>query len=200
MPAIASRVFLGVAPAVEVAAWRKRERQSSSATVANALMREPSVFRFASVVVQVLLPGSKITLPQPPVSRSTRLGVFPAAIRSPSRFPQMMSPFDESHGGECRSNRGELVDGDGFRERSSQQRHQGDSLIRAFGNDIKNGVFWRRSSIQLKSTFCIGFASSHLRWSAFAGRIKRHGCAGNAIADENDAAFNCAQRIGGCLS
>src|SRR5215472_9944010 len=93
MPAIASRVLLGVDPPVEVAAWRKRERQSSLATVANALMREPSVFRFVSAVVHVLLPGSTMTLPHPPVSGSTRLGEFPAAIRSPSRFPEIASPL-----------------------------------------------------------------------------------------------------------
>ena len=67
MPAIASRVFLGVAPPGGVAALRKRARQSSSATVAKAEMSEPSVFKFASVVVWVLLSGSRSTLPHPPV-------------------------------------------------------------------------------------------------------------------------------------
>jgi hypothetical protein len=93
MPAIASSVFFGVTPLGGVAALRKRARHSSLATVAKALMSEPSVSKFASVVVQVLLPGSTITLPQPPVSRSTRLGVFPAAIFSPSGFPEMVSPL-----------------------------------------------------------------------------------------------------------
>ena len=55
-------------------------------------MREPSVFKFASVVVWVLLIGSRITLPHPPVSRSTKFGTFPAAIRSPRGFPEIDSP------------------------------------------------------------------------------------------------------------
>src|SRR5271165_441124 len=53
MPAIASRVSFGVAPPVAVAALKNRARQSSLATVAKALMSEPSVSKFASVVVQV---------------------------------------------------------------------------------------------------------------------------------------------------
>src|SRR5277367_6178901 len=93
MPAIASRLFFGVVPPVWVAALRKRVRQSSFATVAKAEMSEPSVFKFASVVVWVLFSGSKSTLPQPPVAGSTRLGAFPAAIRSPSGFPEFESPL-----------------------------------------------------------------------------------------------------------
>ena len=56
-------------------------------------MSEPSVFKFASVVVWVLLIGSRITLPNPPVARSTKFGTFPAAIRSPSRSPEIDSPL-----------------------------------------------------------------------------------------------------------
>jgi hypothetical protein len=93
MPTIASRVFVGVAPPIGVAALRKRARQSSSATVKKAEMSEPSVFKFASVVVWVLLSGSRITLPQAPVPGSTRFGTFPAAIRSPSGFPEIASPL-----------------------------------------------------------------------------------------------------------
>ena len=93
MPAIASSVFLGVAPPGGVAALRKRARQSSLATVAKAVMSEPSVFRFASVVVWVLLSGSRSTLPHLPVAGSTRFGAFPAAIRSPSGFPEIDSPL-----------------------------------------------------------------------------------------------------------
>ena len=55
-------------------------------------MSEPSVFRFASVVVCVLLSGSSSTLPHPPVTGSTRFGAFPAAIRSPSGLPEIDSP------------------------------------------------------------------------------------------------------------
>ena len=86
-------MLLGVAPPVGVAALRKRPRQSSLATVANALMSEASVSKFASVVVQVLLPASTITFPHPPVSKFTRFGTFPAAMRSPSGLPEMASPL-----------------------------------------------------------------------------------------------------------
>ena len=84
---------MGVAPPVGVAALKKRARQSSFATVAKAVMSEPSVFRFASVVVWVLLSGSRSTLPHPPVAGSTRFGTFPAAIRSPSGLPEIDSPL-----------------------------------------------------------------------------------------------------------
>src|SRR6516165_3522552 len=93
MPAIASRVLFGVCPPVGVAALRNRSRQASSATVAKAAMSEPSVFRFASVAVWVLLIGSISTLPHPPVQGSTKLGTFPAAIRSPRGFPEIDSPL-----------------------------------------------------------------------------------------------------------
>ena len=89
MPAIASRVFFGVAPPGGVAALRKRARQSSSATVEKAVMSEPSVSKLASVVVIELLSGSRSTLPHPPVTGSTRFGTFPAAIRSPSGLPEI---------------------------------------------------------------------------------------------------------------
>ena len=56
-------------------------------------MSEPSVFKFASVVVWVLLSGSRSTLPHPPVTGSTRFGTFPAAIRSPSGLPEIASPL-----------------------------------------------------------------------------------------------------------
>jgi hypothetical protein len=54
-------------------------------------MSEPSVFKMASVVVWVLLSGSRSTFPHPPVAVSTRLGTFPAAIRSPSGLPEIAS-------------------------------------------------------------------------------------------------------------
>ena len=92
MPAIASSVFFGVAPPGGVAALRKRARQSSLATVRKAAISEPSVSRFASVVVWVLLSGSTITLPHPPVVGSTRFGTLPAAMRSPSGLPEIASP------------------------------------------------------------------------------------------------------------
>lgn len=56
-------------------------------------MSDPRVFRFASVVVWVLLSGSRSTLPHPSVAGSTRFGTFPAAIRSPSAFPEIDSPL-----------------------------------------------------------------------------------------------------------
>src|SRR5262245_29672311 len=93
MPAIASRVFRGVGPPGDVAALRKRVRQSPSATVKKALRSDPRVFKLARVVVWVLLYGSTSTLPQPPVTGSTRLGTFPAAIRRPSGFPEIDPPL-----------------------------------------------------------------------------------------------------------
>src|SRR5271154_1058192 len=93
MSAIASSVFAGVAPPIGVAALRKRARQSSLATVKKAVMSEPRVFKFARVVVWVLLIGSRTTLPQVPVAGSTRFGTLPAAIRSPSGFPEIDPPL-----------------------------------------------------------------------------------------------------------
>src|SRR5208337_3517178 len=88
-PAIASSVFLGVVPPVGVAALKKRARQSSLATVKDAVISEPRVSKLAIVVVMELLSGSSSTLPHPPVERSTRSGTFPAAIFSPSGFPEI---------------------------------------------------------------------------------------------------------------
>src|SRR5271165_3283219 len=93
MPAMASNVFLGVAPPVGVAALKKRARQSSLATVNDAVISEPSVSRVAIVVVMELLSGSISTLPHPPVVRSTRLGTFPAAILRPRGFPEISVPL-----------------------------------------------------------------------------------------------------------
>src|SRR5262249_49428996 len=68
-------------------------RQSSLATVAYALMSEPSVSNFANVVVIELLSGSRSTLPHSPVAGSTKFGAFPAAIRNPSGFHEIASPL-----------------------------------------------------------------------------------------------------------
>src|SRR5664279_4140100 len=111
MPAIASMVFLGVAPPVGVVALKKRARQSSLATVNDAVTSEPSVSRVARVVVWALLSGSRITSPHPPVARSTKFDTFPAAIRSPKRIPGDRASVDESRGGERRSYSREFVDG-----------------------------------------------------------------------------------------
>jgi hypothetical protein len=92
MPAIAESVFDGVSPPVGVAAWKNRERQSSLA-VAAAVMSDARVLKVASVVLRLLLSGSMITLPQPPVCRFTKFGTFIAAIRRPSGFPEMAPSF-----------------------------------------------------------------------------------------------------------
>ena len=93
MPAIASSVVVGAVPPDGVAALKNRLRHASSATVAQAAMSEPSVSSVASVAVWVLLSGSRSTLPHLPVTGSTKLGTFPAAIRSPSGFPEIASPL-----------------------------------------------------------------------------------------------------------
>ena len=56
-------------------------------------MSAPSVSNFANVVVIELLSGSRSTLPHSPVAGSTKFGAFPAAIRSPSGFPEIPSPL-----------------------------------------------------------------------------------------------------------
>ena len=56
-------------------------------------MSEPSVSKLAIVVVIELLSGSSSTLPQVPVTGSTRFGVFPAAMCRLSGFPEMVAPF-----------------------------------------------------------------------------------------------------------
>ena len=93
MPAIASSVSSALAAPSGSTALKKRPRQSSSATVANAVMSEPSVSRVASVVVWVLLMGSRSTLPHPPVAGSTRFGTFPAAILVRADYRRSTSPL-----------------------------------------------------------------------------------------------------------
>src|SRR5271165_4548872 len=56
-------------------------------------MSEPIVSKLAIVVVMELLIGSISTLPHVPVTGSTRLGTFPAAIFNPSGLPEMPSPL-----------------------------------------------------------------------------------------------------------
>ena len=51
---------------------KKRAHQSSFATVKEAAMSEPSVFRVASEVVWVMLIGSRIALPHLPVANKIR--------------------------------------------------------------------------------------------------------------------------------
>jgi len=86
-------MVFGAAPSDGVAALRKRARQSSLLPAANAVISEPSVSRLASVVVCVLLSGSRSTLPHPPVTGSTRFGTLPAAIFNPSGLPEIASPL-----------------------------------------------------------------------------------------------------------
>src|SRR5262245_32722751 len=93
MPAMASSVFFGAAPPGGVAALRKRLRQSSLDVALKAAISDARVFSLAKVVFWVMLMGSRITLPQPPVAGSTRLGALPAAIRKPSGLPEIDSPL-----------------------------------------------------------------------------------------------------------
>ena len=90
---MASSVSFGASPPVTVAAFRKSARHASSATVANAVISAPSVLSRASVVFSVLLIGSSSTLPQVPVTGSTRFGALPAAIRRPNALPLMAVPL-----------------------------------------------------------------------------------------------------------
>ncbi len=52
----------------------------------------PSVFSLARVVVCGPFSGSTMTEPRPPVSRFTRFGTLPAAIRRPMALPDNAVP------------------------------------------------------------------------------------------------------------
>jgi hypothetical protein len=88
----ADRVSLGVPPPGGVAVSNSLPHASGK-LVTQADSRMPSVLNLASVVVCELLSGSWITGPRPPVSRSTKFGTLPAAIRSPSAWPRSAAPF-----------------------------------------------------------------------------------------------------------
>lgn len=68
--------------------------QASACTrVMQPASKTPNVFNTAREVVCVLFSGSWITVPHPPVVRSTRLGTLPAAIFRPSACPLSVSPL-----------------------------------------------------------------------------------------------------------
>src|SRR5882724_5469850 len=95
----------------------------------------------------------------------------------------------ESRGSEGRSHRGEFVDRHFFRQRSSEQRHQGDSVVRAFirggfrsasfGDEIEHAVFRRLFSVEFERTIAVGLTLDQLLWSAGARSEKRHGRSGD---------------------
>ena len=131
--AIASSVVFGAAPSDGVAALRKRARQSSFATVANAVMSEPSVSRFASVVVCVLLSGSRSTLPHPPVDRIDEVRYIPGGDPQSERIPGDRLAFDEAGGGESRRDGREFVDHDLGRRVFPEHRQEVQRLVVATG-------------------------------------------------------------------
>jgi hypothetical protein len=85
-------VLFGVGPPI-AAAIRKRLRQSSLRSVMKADSSEPSVLRFAIVVLCVMLIGSKQYFAPCPGRGSTRLGTLPAAIFNPPGLPEIDSPL-----------------------------------------------------------------------------------------------------------
>ena len=84
-------VSVGWAPPGGVAASKSLSHAFSIA-VTQADSRMPSVFSLANVVVCGPFSGSTMTGPRPPVSRSTRFGTFPAAIRNPNSSPLNAPP------------------------------------------------------------------------------------------------------------
>ena len=117
----------------ELRPCRSARANSSLAAVNDAVISEPRVSSFANVVVWVLFSGSRITFPHPPVTGSTRLGTFPAAILSPSGLPGDRVAIDESRIRERRRHGGEFVDDHAGRGIASQHRQQRDAGIVAAG-------------------------------------------------------------------
>ena len=75
-------------------------------------MSEPSVSKFASVVVMELLSGSRSTLPHVPVDGIDQVRRVPGGDLQSERVAGDRFPVDEARGGERRGHGGEFVDRD----------------------------------------------------------------------------------------
>src|SRR5579871_4297452 len=88
----AVRVSFGEAPVGDVAAYDRLLHASDLTSVTHPASKSASVAKFAIVGVWLLLSGSCMALPHPPVSTSTKLGTLPAAMRRPSAWPLSAAP------------------------------------------------------------------------------------------------------------
>ena len=84
MASAAVNVSVGALPVAGAAAVKSLPHTSAETRVAQPASTLANVAKLAIVGVWLLLSGSCITSPHPPVARSTKFGTFPAAIRSPS--------------------------------------------------------------------------------------------------------------------
>src|SRR5262245_50343984 len=85
-------VSLGMTPFGVVAASKSLLHASVVTSVTQPERTSASVAKLAIVGVCALLSGPRIASPHPPLSRSTKLGTFPAAMRRPSSCPFNVSP------------------------------------------------------------------------------------------------------------
>jgi hypothetical protein len=152
MPAIASRVFLGVAPSVGVAALRKRARQLSSATVAKAVMASracpSSRASWSGAIDRVQYHFA------PPAGRGIhQVRNVSGSDPQPERIPGDRFSVDESRGSERRGHGRELIDRDLGRWLAAKHRQQHNGRIvaaalvdcgfAAFGIQIQDDIFAR---------------------------------------------------------
>ena len=89
-------------------------------------MSEPSVFRFASVVFWVAVDRIQNHLAPSAGRQIHEVRNVAGSDPQPKRIPGNRFAVDEPRGCERRGHCGEFVDGDSFRQRSSQQRDQRD--------------------------------------------------------------------------
>src|SRR5215467_846889 len=86
------RVSVGGLPPEDIAAANRLLHAFGVTRVTQAESRSASVAKFAMVGVWLLLSGSWMASPHPPVERSTKLGTLPAAMRRPSAGPLSVEP------------------------------------------------------------------------------------------------------------
>src|SRR5262245_50249031 len=92
MDCAAVSVSAGASPMGPVAAADSLLHASAFTRTAQLGRRLAKLAKFAIVGVWLLLSGSWIGPPHPPVSRSTKLGTLPAAILRPSALPLSVVP------------------------------------------------------------------------------------------------------------
>src|SRR5262252_3303831 len=92
MDSAAANVSVGAVPAGPAAAAYSLPHASGAARAIQPASASAKVAKFAIVGVWLLLSGSWIVPPQPPVARSTKLGTLPAAIFSCSGWPLIAVP------------------------------------------------------------------------------------------------------------
>src|SRR5262249_16016676 len=93
MDCAAVSVSVGGFPFGGVAAANSLLHASAFNLVAQAHSRSASVAKFAILRLLLLFSGSDTVAPQPPDSRSTKLGTLPAAILGPREWPFIAEPL-----------------------------------------------------------------------------------------------------------